>query len=151
MAWGLQLQETGAIGAEGKDHLVVRNSGEVKRVLMGSLAGPESPNPWSHSTKLRAAAMDCCFWEEEGFFGCKKTDAMKMAVLKRRVNEKIAIGLLLAVSVSRTWCIVFGLPWRLPFYIFVLPKPNRTCFLNVLLLFPNFLGLVINEIKMVCN
>jgi hypothetical protein len=25
--------------------LVVRNSGEVKRVLMGSLAGPESPNP----------------------------------------------------------------------------------------------------------
>jgi hypothetical protein len=50
---------------------------------------------------------------------------MKMAVLKRRVNEKIAIGLLLAVSMSRTWCIVFGLPWWHPFYIFVLPKPTN--------------------------
>jgi len=138
MAWGLQLQETGAIGAEGKDHLVVRNSGEVKRVLMGSLAGPESPNPWSHSTKLRAAAMDCCFWEEEeGFFGaCKKTDAMKMAVLKRRVNEKIAIGLLLAVSMSRTWCIVFGLPWWHPFYIFVLPKPTNLFSQRIYYYFP---------------
>jgi len=46
---------TGLGGAEGKDHLVSLNSGEVKRVLMGSLAGPESPNPWSQRTKLRAA------------------------------------------------------------------------------------------------
>lgn len=45
---------TGLEGAEGNDHLVFLNSGEVKRVLMGSLAGPESPSPWSHNTKLRA-------------------------------------------------------------------------------------------------
>lgn len=41
----LQLHVTGFDGADGKDHLVFLNSGEVKRVLMGSLAGPESPNP----------------------------------------------------------------------------------------------------------
>lgn len=50
----LQLQVTGLEGAEGKDHLVALKRGEVKRVLMGSLAGPESPNPWSHRMKLRA-------------------------------------------------------------------------------------------------
>lgn len=50
----IQLQVTGAEGAEGKDHLASLNSGEVKRILMGSLAGPESPKPWSHRIKLRA-------------------------------------------------------------------------------------------------
>lgn len=41
-------------GAEGKDHLVSAKTAEVKNVLIGSLAGPESPLPWSHSMKLRA-------------------------------------------------------------------------------------------------
>lgn len=41
----LQLHVTGFDGADGKDQLVFLNSGEVKRVLRGSLAGPESPNP----------------------------------------------------------------------------------------------------------
>lgn len=50
----LRLQVTELLGAEGKDHLVFLNSGAVKRFLMGSLAGPESPNPWSHRIKLRA-------------------------------------------------------------------------------------------------
>lgn len=49
-----QLQVTGFEGAEGNFHMVFLNSGEVKRVLIGSLAGPESPNPWSHKIKLRA-------------------------------------------------------------------------------------------------
>lgn len=51
------MQVTGAEGAEGKDHLVFLNSGEVNNVLMGSLAGPESPRPCSHRIKLRAAAI----------------------------------------------------------------------------------------------
>lgn len=50
----LQLQVTGLEGAEGKDHLVFVKTGEVKNVLIGSLAGPESPSPCSHNTKLRA-------------------------------------------------------------------------------------------------
>lgn len=41
----LQLHVTGFDGADGKDQMVLLNSGEVKRVLMGWLAGPESPNP----------------------------------------------------------------------------------------------------------
>lgn len=41
----VQLQVTGFEGAEGKDQIAFLNSGEVKRVLMGSLAGPESPKP----------------------------------------------------------------------------------------------------------
>lgn len=45
MKLGLLLQVTGWEGAEGKDQRVFLNSGEVNRVLMGSLAGPESPNP----------------------------------------------------------------------------------------------------------
>lgn len=53
----LQLHETGEWGAEGKSHFMVLNSGEAKRVLMGSLAGPESPSPWSQRMKLRAAAI----------------------------------------------------------------------------------------------
>jgi hypothetical protein len=47
------LQETAALGAEGNAHLVWRNSGDLKKARMGSLAGPESPRPCSHSTKLR--------------------------------------------------------------------------------------------------
>jgi hypothetical protein len=39
------LQETGFGGAEGKSHLVFLNSWDLKSVLMGSLAGPESPSP----------------------------------------------------------------------------------------------------------
>jgi len=46
-----------------------------------------------------------------GFWAGKKPVMKNIAVLKRRVNEKIAIGLLVVVSVSRSWCIVFGLPW----------------------------------------
>lgn len=42
---GILLQVTGARGAEGNDHSVRLNSGEEKKVRMGSLAGPESPNP----------------------------------------------------------------------------------------------------------
>lgn len=34
-----------------------------------------------------------------------------IAVLKRRATEKIAIGLLVVVSVIRSWCIVFDLQW----------------------------------------
>lgn len=33
----------------------------MKRVLIGSFAGPESPKPCSHKTKLRAA-IDEWFW-----------------------------------------------------------------------------------------
>jgi hypothetical protein len=47
------LQETAALGAEGNAHLVWRNSGDLKKARMGSLAGPESPRPCSHRTKLR--------------------------------------------------------------------------------------------------
>ena len=55
------MQETGARGAEGNDHLASRNSGAEKRLRMGSLAGPESPRPCSHSTKLRLRP---AMWEE---------------------------------------------------------------------------------------
>ena len=55
------MQETGERGAEGKDHLVRRNSGAEKKSRMGSLAGPESPRPCSHSTKLRFRP---AMWEE---------------------------------------------------------------------------------------
>lgn len=55
------MQETGERGAEGKDHLVRRNSGAEKKLRMGSLAGPESPRPCSHSTKLRLRP---AMWEE---------------------------------------------------------------------------------------
>lgn len=50
------MQETGEFGAEGNAHLVRRNSGAEKKLRMGSLAGPESPSPCSHSTKLRLRA-----------------------------------------------------------------------------------------------
>lgn len=50
----LQLQETGWLGAEGKAHLVRLNAESEKKLLIGSFAGPESPSPWSQSTKLRA-------------------------------------------------------------------------------------------------
>lgn len=55
MTKNLQLHVTGLEGAEGKDQEVRLNSGEVKKFLIGSLAGPESPNPWSQRMKLRAA------------------------------------------------------------------------------------------------
>jgi hypothetical protein len=55
------LHDTGARGAEGNDHLASRNSGAEKRLRMGSLAGPESPRPCSHSTKLRLRP---AMWEE---------------------------------------------------------------------------------------
>lgn len=59
----VQLQETGFDGAEGKSHLVFLNSGDLKSVLIGSFAGPESPSPWSHKMKVRA--MESEFREEE--------------------------------------------------------------------------------------
>lgn len=77
---------TGLLRAEGKDHLVSLNSGEVKRVLMGSLAGPESPKPWSHKMKLRA--MGSCWFK----YGFDRRNSMKMMVLLRvAVNRTIGL------------------------------------------------------------
>lgn len=55
------MHDTGARGAEGNDHLASRNSGAEKRLRMGSLAGPESPRPCSHTTKLWLRP---AMWEE---------------------------------------------------------------------------------------
>lgn len=60
------------------------NSGEVKRVLMGSLAGPESPNPWSQRTKLRA--MEVGFGA--GGFG-RERKSKKMVVTEVSVTSTI--------------------------------------------------------------
>lgn len=77
---GLQLQETGWDGAEGKDQWVLANWGEVKMDWMGSFAGPESPKPCSHKIKLRDDAIDFEFrlncWEEE------KRNIVKMVMEK---------------------------------------------------------------------
>lgn len=81
----LQLQVTGLLGAEGKDHLVSLNSGEVKRVLMGSLAGPESPKPWSHNIKFRAMGFCSCEYDELG----QKNRMNIMVPLKITVNRTI--------------------------------------------------------------
>ena len=77
---------------------------------MSTLAGPESPvheaivqsyekQPWFDKRRKK----------KYGFLGWKKTCYEEYS--SARVNEKIAIGLLVVVSVSRSWCIVFGLPW----------------------------------------
>lgn len=86
----LQLQETGVDGAVGKDHLVFRNSGEVKRDLMGSLAGPESPNPWSQRTKLRAA-IDAGLGED--WFDGRVSSMNKTVLLTVTINRTIGFAI----------------------------------------------------------
>lgn len=82
----LQLQVTGWDGAEGKDQRVLANWDEVKSVLMGSLAGPESPRPCSHKMKLREAIdfESMVAWEGE------ERSIVKMVMEK--VNARIATG-----------------------------------------------------------
>ncbi|KAG0493346.1 hypothetical protein HPP92_004340 [Vanilla planifolia] len=50
------VASNGRIRRRGKDHLLFLNSGVVKKVRMGSLAGPESPSPCSQRMKLRVIA-----------------------------------------------------------------------------------------------
>jgi hypothetical protein len=88
----LQLQVTGLEGAEGKDQIVFLNSGEVKRDLMGSLAGPESPNPCSQRTKLRAIESGFGFnFKEEGCCWFEWDSSTNQMVLLR-VIASTAIG-----------------------------------------------------------
>ena len=87
----VQLQVTGLVGAVGKDQFVFLNSGEVKRVLMGSFAIPESPNPWSHKMKLRAIESGLL---EDGFGW--KTSMNKRVPL--RVSVRRTIGLVNRIS-----------------------------------------------------
>lgn len=65
--------------------MVSLNSGEVKRVLMGSLAGPESPKPWSHNIKFRAMGFCSCEYDELG----QKNRMNIMVPLKITVNRTI--------------------------------------------------------------
>lgn len=97
---------TGFEGAEGNFHMVFLNSGEVKRVLMGSLAGPESPNPWSHKTKLRA--MESGFGENV----CGRRISMKKMVLPKVIVRR-AIGFVDTVIRS-----IAVLPWWLSYQQF---------------------------------
>jgi hypothetical protein len=91
-AMNLQLQVTGLEGAEGKDQIVFLNSGEVKRDLMGSLAGPESPNPCSQRTKLRAIESGFGFsFKEEGCCWFEWDSSTNQMVLLR-VIASTAIG-----------------------------------------------------------
>ena len=89
----LRLQVTELEGAEGKDQVVFLNSGEVKRDLMGSLAGPESPNPCSQTIKLRLLAIECVwvFDFREDSCWCEWDSSTNPMVLLR-VIAKAVIG-----------------------------------------------------------
>jgi hypothetical protein len=101
---------TGLEGAEGKDQTVFLNSGELKRVLMGSLAGPESPSPCSHRTKLRA--IGSAF--EDGWFGCESS-----------INKMVPIRVIpiTAMGFANSLSFIAGRPWS-TFQVF--PKIGET-------------------------
>lgn len=88
------MQETGALGAEGNAHLVRRNSGAEKKVRMGSLAGPESPRPCSHSTKLRLRP---AMWED-GTSWMGRSDG---GARRRRATARMEAAAMAAPRVKR--------------------------------------------------
>lgn len=96
----VQLQVTGFEGAEGKDQMVFLNSGEVKNVFMGSLAGPESPKPWSHRTKLRAMESGGVPEDEGRGWESSMNKSVRVKVIVRR-----AIGFVISTTfiLDRPW------------------------------------------------
>lgn len=104
------LQVTELLGAEGNDHLVFLNSGEVKRSLMGSLAGPESPNPWSHRMKeeeeLRAIGSASPGYAVAGGRG---------NTMKRTVKLTVTVNAIAGFRKVNKLEFIFGFSWRYNF------------------------------------
>ena len=73
----------------------------MKIDLIGSLAGPESPRPWSQRTKLRAAMASEALGGDEAV----RRSVVMARVMARATADTRAIGLVNGAT------FISGLPW----------------------------------------